>query len=189
MRTWVTLTEEQAALEKRADEMLRSAPMDPERPAYTERQLARHGYNRLIHNLDLPRAAAVQTDIRGELQFLASISRLQPFAHTCLRLWIDGWTQTEMARTMGISQAEISRQLRAALRICYDNTPISFRAFSRHTTYRRPAHVRKSPSQRRCIACGEIFLLHTGEGRFCGSDCRRSVIFHSKRVKNMKKGG
>src|SRR5438477_396378 len=38
-----SLTPEQLALEHVADRLLETFPADPERPAYTERQLARHG--------------------------------------------------------------------------------------------------------------------------------------------------
>ena len=180
MRIVITQAEKEIALEQEADRLLRVAPPNPERPVYTERQLARHGA-RYVRVRDLRCSSiGIDADTRDEIRFLANISRLEPFGRTCIRLWIDGWTQQEMSRTMGISQGEVSRQLRDALRACYDHTPITFREFSKHTIYRKPSHGRKSPLPRKCLYCGEAFLMFTGEGRYCSSSCQQAAISPNK---------
>src|SRR5687767_15111452 len=127
-----SLTDEQLALERVADRILETFPPDPDRPAYTERQLARHG-NRMvvvsIYSLSESMVAEPQ-EFRDELRFLMSVTRLRPEQRRCLRLWVDGWNQWEIAEAYGVEQQTISYRIRRALRACYDSQPLSFRRFS-----------------------------------------------------------
>ena len=172
-----SLSDEQRALERVADRMLQTFPPDPNRPAYTERQLARHG-NRLtilsIYSLS-ERLVAEPQEFRDELRFLMSVTRLRPEQRRCLRLWVDGWSQWEIAEAYGVEQQTISYRIRRALRTCYDSTPLSFRRFSYHSIYRRPQKGRDNTILRKCAHCEDAYSLGVGIGRYCSQRCRETA--------------
>lgn len=138
----------------------------------SERQLSRT--NHLLLPLDklaiLP--SAPTQSFRDELRFLLSVSRMDRPSRLCARLWIDGYTQTEISRALGTSQQSISNRLQTALRNCYDMSPVSFRLFSRRSIYRPPRRGRSTWPERRCLRCGEMFPLRNGLGVFCSQQCR-----------------
>src|SRR2546423_1491563 len=129
------MTPDQLALEVAADALLEDISPDPERPVYTERQLARKT-PRLIDIQVMVERSFTQTESLGdEIGLLASVGRMTRENRRCLKLWIDGWSQREIAEAFEISQQFVSQRLRKALRACYDSAPISFRRFSHHTIY------------------------------------------------------
>jgi hypothetical protein len=172
---YVLLTPEQLALEAAADELLRHAVPDPERPVYTERQLARRGRRLVSSDVLAEMATAPPQPLRDELRFLAAVSHLSAEQRGCLNLWLDGWSQREIAEAYGVCQQRISQRLRVALRICYDATPISFRRFSYHTIYRPPRRRKQIAWARRCIRCGEEYPAGIGCGRYCSTACRHAA--------------
>lgn len=176
-----SLTPEQAAFEQVADRLLQTFPRDPERPAYSERQLARHGtrvskvsFHRISEML-----VAEPQEFRDELRFLMSVTRLRQEYRRCLQLWVDGWSQEEIAAAYGVHQQTVSYRLRRSLRACYDSAPLSFRRFSQHSIYRRPAKRRDSALLRVCAYCEEHFSLGIGLGRFCSVPCRERAARNS----------
>ena len=182
-----SLTPEQLALEHVADRLLETFPADPERPAYTERQLARHGGRLVvlsIHALSEMIVAEPQ-EFRDELRFLMSVTRLRPEHRRCLRLWVDGWSQWEIADAYRVHQQTVSYRLRRALRACYDSMPLSFRRFSYHSVYRRPHKGRGLAMMRICAQCEEYFPLGLGSGRYCSLHCRESA-HHAQEEKTRK---
>src|ERR1043165_986117 len=117
-------TLESIELERQADELLARLPHDPERPFYTERQLARHG-SRLTIERVLTRHPPMQP-LRDELQFLLSVTKLDKENRRFMRFWLNGWSQREIADALNISQQFVSQRLGTAIRACFDMTPISF---------------------------------------------------------------
>src|SRR5262252_2307615 len=96
-------TLEEETLEQQADALLSQAPADRERPAYTERQLSRHGIRVDLKRLALTSPSPEQP-LRDELKFLASVSLIAPEQRRCFQLWIDGWSQREIADACRVSQ-------------------------------------------------------------------------------------
>ena len=175
------LSDEQLAMERVADRMLETFPPDPDRPAYTERQLARHGKHLVvvsIYNLS-ERMVAEPQEFRDELRFLMSVTRLRPEQRRCLRLWVDGWNQWEIARAYGVPQQTISYRIRRALRACYDSAPLSFRRFSYHSIYRKPRNGREFSILRKCAHCEDAYSLGVGLGRYCSLRCRETARHNS----------
>ena len=171
MSVYVVLTPDQIALELAADALLQEQPRDHERPFYTEPQLLRSGRH-LIKVETLEETVETPTQaLSDELRFLVSVTRMAAHLRRCLHLWIEGWSQREIAEGIGVSQQAVSRQIRCALRICYEAVPLSFRHFSRHTIYRRPKHGEVVPMHR-CPRCDEEFPRALGDGRYCSSTCR-----------------
>ena len=172
-----SLSDEQLALERVADRLLETFPPDSDRPAYTERQLARHG-NRIVlvslYSLS-EKIVAEPQEFRDELRFLMSVTRLQPEQRRCLRLWVDGWNQWEIAEAYGVPQTTISYRIRRALRACYDSAPLSFRRFSYHSVYRKPRKTHDYAILRRCIHCEDEYSLGIGLGRYCSLRCRETA--------------
>lgn len=175
MSVFVILSPEEIRLELAADALILAHPQDSSLPAYTERQLARRGRRMIPVDSLAEMTAAPSQSLRDELRFLASVSRLSAELRGCLNLWIDGWTQQEIAQACAVSQQRVSQRLRAALRICYDAAPLSFRRFSYHTIYRPPRRIRKEMITRRCARCGEEFPLGNGAGRYCSTSCREAA--------------
>jgi hypothetical protein len=160
-------------LEEAADRLLSEAPRDPERPAYTERHLARRV--RLVTPIEAV-AETIAPPVQSlceELTFLLSVSRVDQDSRRCLQLWIDGWSQLEIAEAIGTSQQRVSQRIRIALEACYDATPISFGKFSEHTVYRPPRHGDRRAGFRRCVRCGET--LDSPHGRWCPA-CRMACL-------------
>lgn len=137
MTGFMALTRKERALERAADMIITSLPRDPERPAYTERQLARRGRRQIPAGVrTVLHAQGTAQPFQDELRFLATLSRLGPETRRCLSLWADGWTQREIAQALGLSQQRISQRLRQALRLCREHSSLSFRRFSHHTLHR-----------------------------------------------------
>ena len=157
-------------LEMAADYLLREAPRDPDRPTYTEQQLSRNWRRMLRIDALVGRKGNPSQTMRDEMRFLMSVSRMDPEHRRCLRLWVDGWTQEEIARAYNVSQQIVSYRLKRALKSCYSAAPISFRRFSQHTTYRK-RRIRTTAGIRRCVHCGEQFLQALGCDRYCSPDC------------------
>jgi hypothetical protein len=161
-------------LEEAADRLLRDAPRDPERPAYTERHLVRRT------RLDAPIEALAETiappgrSLREELIFLLSVSRIDQDSRRCLRLWVDGWSQFEIAEAIGASQQRVSQRLRFALAACYDASPISFERFSEHAIYHAPRHGDRRNGLLRCARCGDVIDTTRVRGRCCPA-CRAAL--------------
>ncbi|HZP84442.1 MAG TPA: hypothetical protein VFB21_22600 [Chthonomonadaceae bacterium] len=180
--------EREAALEQQADALLRALPRDPDYPAFTEPQLARHSRGRCVVSTDALAeylaASASQSPI-DELAFLASITPLTRRERACLRGWMIGWTQRELRdrwhRLFGSrsacaapTQQMISRLLRSALQKCYSAVGLTFAQFSRHALYHRPAR-RAAWRIQRCLFCEEPFVAGLGDGRYCSTRCRESA--------------
>lgn len=181
----IVLPPEETALEDAADALLRQAPKDPERPSYTERQLARRAYRTVSIERLVETAALPPQSLRDELRFLASVSRMGRETRRYLRLWLDGWAQSEIAEGCKVTVQNVSRMLRRALRICYDAEPLSFRQFSHHTVYKK-RRARGPMIVRRCVHCEEEFSLEAGQGRYCSDRCRRAA---RRARRNSKKNG
>lgn len=160
-------------LEMAADYLLRKTGRDPERPAYTERQLARK-WPRAICLERIPRDASAPQSLRDELRFLMSITRMDQEDRRCLKLWADGWTQQEIAEAYNVRQQVVSYRLQKSLQACYSSAPVSFRKFSQHTIYRKRSRVRTTAGSRRCAECRETFLAILGIGRYCCEECRKA---------------
>ena len=172
-----SLTPRQRALEHVADCLIETFPTDPKQPAYTEIQLARRGRRAAvvsIHGLSEMMLAEPQ-EFRDELRFLMSVTFLRPEYRRCLQLWVNGWTQPEIAAAYRVTQQTVSFRIRKALRSCYDSMPLSFRRFSHHTIYRRPQIARESSIIRVCAHCEDHFLLGIGFGRYCSLRCRETA--------------
>jgi hypothetical protein len=170
-----SLTARQVALERVADRLLETFPDDPERPAYSERRLARRGsgWMRSINSLAVEVVAEPQ-EFRDELRFLMSVTRLRPEIRRCLRLWVDGWSQYEIAEAYRVAQQTISYRLRTGLRACYESVPLSFRRYSYHSIYRRPHKGPELGLVRICVHCEEVYLMGLGAGRYCSERCRNT---------------
>lgn len=162
-------------LEMAADYLLRKTPRDPERPAYTERQLARK-WPRALCVDRIPCDASAPQSLRDELRFLMSITHLDREDRRCLKLWADGWTQQEIADAYNVRQQVVSYRLHQALRACYNSAPVSFRRFSQHTIYRRRSRVRTTVGSRQCAECREVFLAILGFGRYCSEECQQAGV-------------
>ena len=183
MPGYIYFTPDEAAIEQAADDLLTRAPRDPECPAYTERQLNRHGERYLV-SLDWVSEAAISEmpqSFRDELRFLASISRLKSEARRILRFWIDGWTQPEIAEALHISQQFVSKRLRRALKTCYDNAPVTFRQFSFHTIWQPRRRTTSLNSYRTCLNCGFQFEPANGQGRYCSDACKSHYASRRKK--------
>jgi len=175
MAVFIVLTREERALERAGDMALRALPPDLERPAYTERLLARRSRRLISMDALIENAATAPEPLRDELRFLASISRLEPKSRCCLILWIDGWTQREIAAALRVSQQSVSQWLRRALRACYDMSPLSFRRFSQRSIYRPPRRRRGPATLRRCAFCKGEFPPGSTGGRYCSTYCRQAA--------------
>ena len=168
------------ALEMAADALLNAQPKDPAYPAYTERQLARHGEGFMMGSVEametmLAAVRPTQTAL-DELKFLITVTSLSRREKICLRAWILGWTQKELSDhwakfTRMVSQQSISRWLRTALLKCYDASGIGFHIFSHHAVYRAPMKRREVPRVRICPYCHEIYPFGLGTGRYCSPGC------------------
>lgn len=187
MKLFVVLTPEQLALEREADRLLGAQPRDPERPAYTERQLARRGPRLISVDALAEQAVAPSQPLRDELRFLASVSRLEPGLRLTLRLWIEGWSQQEIAAACHLSQQRVSQRIQKALRVCYDNAPLSFRQFSHHTLSRKLRRSSRTEALRRCVECGEAFLASLGCGRYCSTLCHEAAA-HTAQERMRRRG-
>jgi hypothetical protein len=170
-------------LELMADHLLRTAPGDPERPVYTELQLSRRWKRVVSIEALAQRSACTPQSMRDELRFLLSMARLEPEFRRCLKLWIDGWNQQEIAAAFNVPQQTVSYRLRKALKVCYDAAPLSFRRFSQHTIYRKVRRLRRLSILRKCLQCGEEYPLGIGYGRYCSSGCGETAKRASKSVK------
>lgn len=180
--------EREAALERQADALLMALPRDPDYPAFTEPQLARHSRGRCVVSTDALAeylAADAPQSQMDELAFLASITPLTRRERACLRGWMVGWTQQELRdrwnRLFGSEAAHaappqqaISRLLRSALQKCYSAVGLTFAQFSRHALYRRPAR-RAAWRILRCPFCEEPFVAGLGDGRYCSTRCRETA--------------
>lgn len=176
MTAFVVLTGEELELEEAADALIRGADHDADCPAYTERQLGRRGARLVVRAEALAElAAAPPQPLRDEIRFLAAASRLTAELRACLLLWVDGWSQQEIALRLRVTQQAVSDRLRRALTICYDAAPISFRLFSHHSVYRPPSRGRRDTPVARCARCGEEVAAGPGRGRYCGSQCREAA--------------
>jgi hypothetical protein len=158
-------------LEMAADHLLRTTPHDPERPTYTEQQLSQRWRRMLNIGALVDGKGCPSQTLRDEMRFLMSVTRMDPEYRRCLRLWVDGWTQEEIAHAYHVSQQVVSYRLKRALRSCYAAAPISFRRFSQHTIYRK-RRTRTSVGARRCAHCGEEFLIALGCGTLCSPACQ-----------------
>jgi hypothetical protein len=158
-----------------ADELLAQQQKDPDLPVYTEQQMLRKGRRLVRLDVATLNEPACPQSVRDEIRFLASVSHMPQDTRLCLDLWIDGWTQQQIAANLHISQQRVSQRVRAGLTQCLDLAPISFRAFSYHTIYRPPRKTRPCGIQRTCAWCGEPFLLSLGYGRYCSSVCRETA--------------
>lgn len=175
MSIFVVLDAEGKRKEAEADALLNSLPRDPDCPTYTEEQLARRGSRLVSVDSLADTVTAPPPALCDELRFLLSVCNLPLMQRLCLRLWIQGYSQEDIARRSGLSQQSISLRLRRALKKCYDNAPLSFRRFSQHTIYRAPARARNAMILRPCLYCGERFPLGCGCGRYCSTPCRESA--------------
>jgi hypothetical protein len=179
--TWA----EEEAREQAADALLRALPKDPDYPTYTDYQLSRHGQGICVASVEtLPDArlsSHVDLSAWDELAFLASVTPLTRRERLCLRAWLLGWTQVEMAARWarldcGLqTQQSISRALRSALLKCYDARAISFTQFSRRFLYHKPLPRRKSWRALVCRYCREEYVASTGVGRYCSLSCREAA--------------
>ena len=158
-------------LEERADKLIADSSSSGVYPATTELRLSRRGRHAPLDRLPFEIEDKVNPSVRDELVFLASVSVISRIDRICFRLWVDGCTQTEMAHKLNVCQQAIQRRLRRALLACYDNLPVSFREFSRHTIYRKPSGRGMGFVQRRCRRCEEPFPLGLGFGVYCSSAC------------------
>ena len=162
-------------LEEVADRLLGEAPRDAERPAYTERRLARR--MRLaapVESLVTTTTAPPARSWRDELAFLLTVSNVDQDSRRYLRFWIDGWSQLEIAEAFGTSQQRVSQRIRYALEACYDASLISFERFSHHTVYRPPRHGDRLAGMRRCVRCGAVVEGPGKRGRWCAA-CREAL--------------
>ncbi|MCC6730129.1 MAG: helix-turn-helix domain-containing protein [Chthonomonadales bacterium] len=176
MADYSDLTPEQRALERAADELLAALPADPRAPARPERRMRAAG-GRAMLSLDrlAEMPVAPSQPLRDEIAFLVSVTALPARARLCLGRWADGYSQSEIAARLGVSQQRVSQILRQALAACYANAPLSFRRFSFHTIYRPPRHSRPLVALRICARCGETFPLHLGWGRHCSRACAEAA--------------
>jgi hypothetical protein len=159
-------------LEEEADALIAALPADDQAPACAERLLLRRGRRAVAAEGLIENAEGVSQSMREELRFLVSVTRISADERLSLGLWIDGWNQREIARTLNVCQQRVSQLLRAGIRRCYANLPLSFREFSRHTIYRPPSHSHRETRVRKCSYCGETYSVFYGCGRYCSSGCR-----------------
>ncbi len=172
----VVLTQEQLRLEQEADALLAAHPVNNECPAYTDRQMERRGAMLRIpveRIAELP--ALPSQSLRDELRFLASVTELTVAQRFCFKLWIDGWSQQEIAAKLRASQQHVARHLHHALVSCYDSTPLSFRHFCRKAIYRTPVKSRADSRARACYHCGEMYSGRIGNGRYCSPTCKQAA--------------
>lgn len=180
MKTSHSSLNEQRTLEQLADRLIEAFPPDPQRPVYTEIQLARKaGRNHRTYSAGLSEMQVAEPqEFCDELRFLISVTKLSPELRRSLQLWIEGWNQLEIARAFGVSQQTVSHRIRLALSICHDAAPLCFRRFSYHTIYRRP-YRRRDILLRRCSHCDDVYMLGLGVGRYCSQLCQETAL-HNK---------
>jgi hypothetical protein len=175
MPMYVVLTPDELRLEQEADELLARSEPSPDLPVYTERQLREKEPPRRVTVNQIADLPSIRSQsLRDEMRFLASVSELTPKEAVCLRLWMDGWSQSDIAVRLGASQQLICRLLRQALIQCYDSTPLAFSVFSHHTIYRRPSKAGERPQPRLCAGCGEVFEGTLRRGRYCSVECAKA---------------
>jgi hypothetical protein len=173
--------EEEELKERIADEMLQALPLDPEYPSHSERQLDRQNRRRCVVRIDAIADTMISErpsqSTMDELKFLTTLTPLSSRERFFLRGWMLGWSQGEITarwwEQLGLnSRYTVSRVLKQAVEKCGKNEPISFRAMSRQTVYRRPK--RRSSAWRMvvCTHCKEPFLRGFGEGIYCSRGCR-----------------
>ena len=170
----VRMSPEDRRLESMADKLIDKCSHDAEFPVLREKSLAYSG--RKLINLEwIPEnTAALPQSQREELLFLITVTCMTEDVRLCLQLWIDGWTQCEIASIMVICQQRVSQLLRKGLRDCFENVPISFREFSKHTVYHHPYHVSEKSIIRYCIRCKEAYESGKGHGKYCSVQCAES---------------
>ncbi|MCL5283723.1 MAG: hypothetical protein M1330_03295 [Armatimonadetes bacterium] len=174
MSNWVTLSWPKWELEQKADDLLRSERREGDSPVYTEKQLARRG-RAAIPVEQIEDWVADERRMRyDELRFMLATSRLSGADRLCVDLWLDGYTQHEVAEVMGVKQQAVSRRLRQALKRLWEEGALSFWEFSRRVIYRRPVHSHKYCISRICRRCGEEFLVGLGCGIYCSDRCREA---------------
>ncbi len=168
------------ALEAASDSLLNAESRNSVYPAYTERQLSRHGEKFMLCSADTmaamiedPRPSQTALD---ELKFLMSVTDLSRRERICLHAWILGWTQTELSGhweilARKVSQQSVSRWLRDALLKCYDSSGISFYIFSKHSLYRTPLKRREIARMRTCPYCHEHYAYGLSAGQYCSTSC------------------
>lgn len=138
MRPSFSVSANDTDLEAAADALLTTEHRDPDAPCYTDRQLRRrsHTVDGLGELIDICSGAA--QGAYDELVFLIQAAHMRTEDRLCLGLWVDGWTQAEIAAAMGVSQQRVSRWFRSGLAACIETAPPSFREFSRRFVYRAP---------------------------------------------------
>ena len=185
MGMFVMMSKDQLGLEEESDATLRSKNSESEYPYTTECNLSRRGLVRVSLNSILEWRVAPSQNYCDELKFLISVSNLPRFLRPCLRLWAEGYSQSEIALITQTPQQTISNRLRKGLQICYDNTPVSFRRFSEHTIYRSPSHAPISSHRANCVRCGTTFVISIGIGRYCSVECKQVSMQRARRRKRI----
>lgn len=107
-------------LEELADALLRSAPRDPEYPAYQarwERDQSRQDQVNapllgILH--PDPRVDAVRLVRSRELELMIRLARLSVRQSEIIRLYREGWSIEEMAQKLGVSRQAVHKQFRSA---------------------------------------------------------------------------
>lgn len=173
MAVYVILSPEQLALEEQADALLGGLIPDPDRPFYTEKRLLRRERYAIHVDALADVISSPSLSLQDEVHFLMSLSRLPRVQRLCLELWLDGWSQQDIAKTVNLCQQRISQLLACALRVCYSLRPLSFREFSRHAIYHAPAH-RRQQLEGMCLFCGEAYPRGAGWGRYCSERCQET---------------
>ncbi len=173
MGPYVILSEEDWATEFRADAILAQWKIKGERSFSTERCMSRRGGSLIRLSVDylLEVEAAPGQSFREELRFLISISHLSAVVKSCLKLWVDGYTQTEIANQLMVSQQTVSTRLKQGLNICYDLAPISFRAYCKRSIYYKPTKAPERITHRMCVYCHTLYQATPGRGRYCSGKC------------------
>lgn len=162
--------EAEALLEAAADAMLMALPPDPAHPYTTSALLARRVRDHAgPPPMDEP-AGRAGPDAERSLRFMMDTTRLNPAERVCTEMWIDGFSQAEMGRRLGVTQQRASKVLRGALcRVLRQGAP-SFEEFSRRCVYRRPHHG-LAGLRRPCRACGDA-VPATVRSIYCSDACR-----------------
>ncbi len=157
--------------EIRADLVLQWAGGDEERPFDREgRMVRRHSRSMVDGRWSMVEEAAESQEAVEELRFLADVANLRPGERMLVKLWIEGWTQAEIAGKLGRLQPEVSRDLKRAQRRCYDMAPVSFRRFSYKPLY-RPRRRWEVRHRRVCAGCGDVFYWVDRAVRYCCAEC------------------
>ncbi len=180
--TELNALEDWYALETEADRLLGLLPDDPDCPVVNEMQLMRTRREGRVCSFDGLEETAVretEQDALDELCFLMSVTPLSARERLCLRGWMQGYPQRKMGQFYldGLppcAQQTAARALMRGLLKCLSGCGLTFRQFSRHTVYRRPAH-RERHRMSVCPRCGEEFYYGLGAGRFCCSQCREAT--------------